>query len=207
MPTNFGSRVFTQVVKELQERYGSRRQYERLRGQNGPTDQLTEDESEFISERDTFYMATVGQSGWPYVQHRGGAKGFLKVVDANTLAFADYSGNKQYVSTGNLKTDERVALILVNYPHRARLKILGRAGTLEGDQAAPWIDRVKEPADKAGIERVYVIRVEAFEWNCQQYITPRYTVEELQTVLAPVEQRLQALEEANERLRKQVRQT
>ncbi|MBN9661629.1 MAG: pyridoxamine 5'-phosphate oxidase family protein [Acidobacteria bacterium] len=204
MPTNYGSRVFTEVVKELQERYGSRRQYERLRGQSAPFDQLSEDEIGFLAERDSFYMATVGSSGWPYVQHRGGPKGFLKVIDPSTLAFADYRGNKQYVSTGNLMTDSRVSLILVDYPRRARLKILGRVSIFEGEQAVPWISKVKDPSDPAFSERVYVIRIEAFDWNCPQHITPRFTVEEIQTALARFEQQLQALEEENARLRKQV---
>jgi predicted pyridoxine 5'-phosphate oxidase superfamily flavin-nucleotide-binding protein len=204
MSTNFGSRVFTQVVKELQERYGSRRQYERLRGQSATADRLSEDESGFIAERDSFYMATVGSSGWPYVQHRGGPKGFLKVIDAGTLAFADYRGNRQYVSTGNLMTDSRVALILVDYPRRARLKILGRVSIFEGEEAAPWISKVKDPSDPAFSERVYVVRVEAFDWNCPQHITPRFTVEEIQTALAPFEQQLHDLEEENTRLREEL---
>lgn len=204
MPTNYGSHVFTEVVKELQERYGSRRQYERLRGQSTPADHLSEDESGFIAERDSFYMATVGSSGWPYVQHRGGPKGFLKVLDPSTLAFADYRGNRQYVSTGNLMTDDRVSLILVDYPRRARLKILGRVSIFEGEAAAPWISKVKDPSDLSFSERVYVVRVEAFDWNCPQHITPRFTVEEIQTALAPFEQQLQALEEENARLRKRV---
>lgn len=201
MSTNFGSRVFTPVVKELQERYGSRSQYEHLCGQSGLIDQLSTNETEFVAGRDSFYMATVGESGWPYAQHRGGPKGFLKVIDAHTIAFADYRGNKQYVSTGNLMTDDRVALILVNYPQQTRLKILGRVSIFEGEQAAPWIDSVKGPGYQAVTERVYVIRVEAVEWNCQQHITPRFTVEELRTVLAPFEQRVQALQQENEELR------
>ena len=204
MPTNFGSRVFTPVVKELQERYGSRRQYERLHGQKSSTDQLSENETEFIAERDSFYMATVGRSGWPYVQHRGGPKGFLKVIDAHTLACADYRGNRQYVSTGNLMTDERVALILVDYPRQTRLKILGRASIFDGDKAADWPDRVKDAGYNAAAERVFVIRVEAFDWNCPQHITPRFTVEEIRTALAPFEEQLQGLEKENERLRKEL---
>lgn len=204
MSTNFGSRVFTTAVKELQKRYGSKAHYERLRGQTGSTDQLTADEIEFISERDTFYMATVGESGWPYVQHRGGPKGFLKVIDANTLAFADYRGNKQYITTGNLMTDRRVSLILMDYPRRARLKILGTASIFEGDQAVAWLGRVQDSGYAAVIERVYVISVEAFDWNCQQHITERFTVDELRTVLEPVERRLRALEEENATLRKEL---
>src|SRR3954470_12499547 len=127
MAHNFGSLVFTPVIKALQERYGSRRQYARLEKAPGSPDRLGQDESSFIAARDSFYMASVGATGWPYIQHRGGPKGFLKVVDDRTLAFADFSGNKQFISAGNLTTDGRVAMILVSYPEQARLKILGRA--------------------------------------------------------------------------------
>jgi predicted pyridoxine 5'-phosphate oxidase superfamily flavin-nucleotide-binding protein len=125
-------------------------------------------------------MASVGATGWPYIQHRGGPVGFLKVIDEQTIAFADFAGNKQYISVGNLTTDDRVALILVDYPRQARLKILGRARTLEGAQAKDWLDRVRDPSYKAAIERVVVIHLEAFDWNCQQHITPRFTVAEIE---------------------------
>jgi hypothetical protein len=129
---SFGSIAFTPLVKKLQQRFGSRRQYERME-QSGPSnDRFTPFETEFLSQRDTFYWATVGATGWPYVQHRGGPKGFIKVIDDHTLAIADYRGNKQYISTGNLLTDDRVAMILVDYPRQARLKILGRVEIFEG---------------------------------------------------------------------------
>src|SRR5271155_2980768 len=124
MAHNFGSLIFTPAIKALQERYGSRRQYARME-QSGTMDRLGPDEIEFLAERDSFYMATVGATGWPYVQHRGGAKGFLKVIDDRTIAFADFRGNKQFVSTGNIATDNRVALIMVDSPRQTRLKILG----------------------------------------------------------------------------------
>ena len=180
MARNFGSLVFTPVIKALQERYGSRRQYARLEEQGRSTDRLGPDEAGFIAERDSFYMASVGATGWPYIQHRGGPVGFLKVIDEQTIAFADFAGNKQYISVGNLTTDDRVALILVDYPRQARLKILGRARTLEGAQAKDWLDRVRDPSYKAAIERVVVIHLEAFDWNCQQHITPRFTVAEIE---------------------------
>jgi predicted pyridoxine 5'-phosphate oxidase superfamily flavin-nucleotide-binding protein len=131
MPQNFGSLVFTPAVKALQERYGSRRQYARLEGSESSPSRLGSQESEFIGEQDTFYMATLGSTGWPYVQHRGGPKGFLKVIDERTITFADFRGNKQYISTGNLVTDNRLALILVDYPRQLPLKILGRAEIFE----------------------------------------------------------------------------
>ena len=146
MPSHsFGSFVFTPTVKALQERYGSRRQYARLEQAAESPDRFGEDERAFIAERDSFYMASVGATGWPYIQHRGGPKGFLRVIDDRTLAFADFSGNKQFISAGNLTTDARVALILVDYPQQARLKILGRAEILEGERGAALIARVRDP--------------------------------------------------------------
>jgi predicted pyridoxine 5'-phosphate oxidase superfamily flavin-nucleotide-binding protein len=200
----FGSLVFTPVVKALQERYGSRRQYARLEESGRTSDRLGKDESEFVGESDTFFMASVGGSGWPYVQHRGGPKGFLKVVDERTLAFADFRGNTQYISTGNLMTDNRVALILIDYPRRLRMKILGRAEIFEGELADDWIQKVRDPGYKATIERVFVIRVEALDWNCQQHIIPRFTKQEIKEALAPAEQRMHELEEDNKKLREEI---
>jgi predicted pyridoxine 5'-phosphate oxidase superfamily flavin-nucleotide-binding protein len=198
---NFGSLVFTPVVQALQEKYGSRRQYARIAEGNASPDRLGPEESVFIGERDSFYIATVGSTGWPYVQHRGGPKGFLKVIDEHTIAFADFRGNKQYVSTGNLATDNRAALIMVDYPAQVRLKILGRVEILEGDAAREWGDRLRDPGYKAVIERVYLIHVEGLDWNCPQHITPRFTVEQIQQELAPFERRLQELEAENKKLR------
>jgi predicted pyridoxine 5'-phosphate oxidase superfamily flavin-nucleotide-binding protein len=201
MSHNFGNLVFTPLVKALQEKYGSRRQYARLAAGAADRDRLGPDETAFLAERDSFYMATVGATGWPYVQHRGGAKGFLRVIDDHTIAFGDFRGNKQYVSTGNLGSDDRVALIMVDYPRQARLKILGRVQILEGDAAKEWIGRLREPGGKDIVERVYVIRVEAFDWNCPQHITPRFTEEQIRDALAPFERRLDELEQENAKLR------
>jgi len=205
MAHNFGSLVFTPLVKALQEKYGSRRQYARMEAAAGGPDRLGLDESAFIAERDSFYMATVGAAGWPYVQHRGGPKGFLKVIDDQTIAFADFRGNKQYISTGNLASDDRVALIMVDYPGQARLKILGHAQIFDGEPAREWINRLREPGSKDVIERVYVIRVEAFDWNCPQHITPRFTEEQIREALTPYERRSEALERENATLREAAR--
>jgi len=200
MARNFGSLVFTPVVRALQEKYGSRRQYARTEGAETSRDRLGPDESAFIAERDSFYMASIGSTGWPYVQHRGGPRGFLKVIDDSRVAFADFRGNRQYVSTGNLATDNRVAIIMVDYPRQARLKLLGRAEVFEGEQASEWIERLRDPGYKAVIERVYVIQVEAFDWNCPQHITPRFTADQIQEALAPFELRMQELERENKKL-------
>lgn len=204
MANNFGSLFFTPVVKELQEKYGSRRHYARMESGGALQDRLGEEETAFIADRDSFYMASVGANGWPYVQHRGGPKGFLRVIDDQTIAFADFGGNKQYISTGNLTTDNRVALIVVDYPHQARLKILGRAEILTGEPAREWIERLRDPAEKTAIERVYVIRIEAFDWNCPQHITPRFTADQVKEALAPLDRRLEELELENKKLREAV---
>jgi hypothetical protein len=201
---SFGKLAFTPLVKELQERYGSRKQYERMEQSGTSQDRLTDFEKEFLAGRDTFYWATTSSTGWPYVQHRGGPKGFLKVIDDRTLAFADYRGNKQYITTGNLLSDDRVAMILVDYPRQARLKILGRAEIFEGAKAEMWLARVRVEGYKATIERVFVIHVEAYDWNCPQHITPRYTAEEIQEGMRSVQERIQTLEQQNEDLKKEV---
>jgi predicted pyridoxine 5'-phosphate oxidase superfamily flavin-nucleotide-binding protein len=201
MAYTFGSLVFTPVVKALQERYGSRRSYAKREDSSFAQDGLGPAEKEFLRERDSFYMASTGATGWPYVQHRGGPKGFLKVIDKHTLAFADFRGNKQYVSTGNLTTDDRVALILVDYPRQARLKILGHTRILEGEEAKEWIGKVRDPAYNAVVERVFIIHVEAFDWNCQQHITPRFTEEQIREAISPIERRMQILEQENQRLK------
>ncbi len=171
---------------------------------NSGREHLTTFETEFFSERDSFYWATLSSSGWPYVQHRGGPPGFLKVIDDHTLAFADFSGNKQYITTGNLLTDNRVAMIFVDYPRQARLKVLGRAEVFEGKDAVPWLEQVKVSGYKAHIERVFVIHVEAFDWNCQQHIIPRYTAEEIHAAVRALEEKVTTLEAENERLKKEL---
>jgi predicted pyridoxine 5'-phosphate oxidase superfamily flavin-nucleotide-binding protein len=201
---SFGTLVFTPLVKKLQERYGSRQQYERMEKSGGSNDRFTPFESEFLTQRDSFYWATTGATGWPYVQHRGGPKGFIKVIDDHTLAIADFRGNKQYISTGNLLTDNRVAMIMVDYPRQARLKIHGHVEIFEGEKAELWLPRVVVPEYKAVVERVFLIHVEAYDWNCPQHITPRYTAEEIREGMQSVEKRVQALEQENEALRKEL---
>jgi uncharacterized protein len=202
---SFGSLVFTPIVKELQERYGSRKQYERMTNSGATHTHFTDFEIEFLAERDSFYWATIGSTGWPYVQHRGGPKGFLKVIDSQTLALADFRGNKQFISTGNLLTDNRVAMILVDYPQQARLKILGRVDVLDGEKAAPWLKRVEVPGYKVVIERVFVVHIEAYDWNCPQHITPRYTAEEIRDAVHDVEEKLHSVQKENEELRQEIK--
>jgi predicted pyridoxine 5'-phosphate oxidase superfamily flavin-nucleotide-binding protein len=190
MAKNFGTLAFTPVVQALQEKHGSRRAskpWDQARDALGPQ------EREFLSTIDHFYMASVGETGWPYVQHRGGSKGFLKVIDSHTLGFADLRGNKQYISTGNLTANDRVALILVDYPTQSRLKILGHVEILEGEPARDWLERLRDPKEKTPIERVFLIHIEAFDWNCPQHITPRYTAEQIQEAVKPLEEEIERL--------------
>jgi hypothetical protein len=202
MSRSFAGLAFTPAVKEQQEKHGSRQSYERVEQRGEPGDRLGPDEREFIATRDGFYMASVSETGWPYVQYRGGAKGFLRVLDDRTLGFADLRGNKQYISTGNLGKDNRVALFLMDYPSQSRLKILGRAEIHEGDaQARTLIEKLRMPEENTPAERAMLIHVEAFDWNCPQHITPRYTQEELAEFLGPMRRRIDALERENERLR------
>ncbi len=207
MGRRFAELAFTPLVKQHQQRHGSRSMYERVERSGDPGDHLGPDERAFIGQRDGFYMGSVSESGWPYIQFRGGAKGFLHVLDPQTIAFADLRGNKQYISLGNLEHDNRVALFLMDYPNQARLKILGRARVLESGlgegaaEAARTLETLRVPGEKTPAERAILIHVEAFDWNCQQHITPRYSEEELTRILAPMRDRLAALEAENKRLR------
>ncbi len=163
-------------------------------------DPLTESERSFIEARDSFYVATITESGWPYVQHRGGHPGFLHVVGPTQLAFADYRGNRQLLSTGALATNDRVALFLMDYPQRTRLKILGHARVEDARQHPELVEQLAEPEARAIVERLFFIDVLSFDWNCPKYITPRYTADEVEKVVAPLKQRIAELEAQLEKL-------
>ncbi len=182
MTRAYAETMFSKAATRFQAQHGSRAQYERLAAMGPREDALGPMEQEFIARRDTAYIASITENGWPYVQHRGGPKGFLRVMDARTLAFADFAGNKQYITAGNLETNDRVALFLIDYPNQARLKIIGHARVVEGDAAL--VARVRVDGYKAKVERVVVIAVKAFDWNCSQHITPRWTREEIEAVMA-----------------------
>jgi hypothetical protein len=202
MGRRFQELAFTPLVKEHQQEHGSRNQYERLAERAPLGNTLGPAEQAFIALRDSLYMASVSETGWPYVQHRGGAKGFVRVIDSGLIGFADLRGNRQYISLGNLEHDNRVALFFMDYPNQTRLKILGRVEVHEHDPEAPALIESFRPPDKADVvERVILIHVEAFDWNCPQHITPRYTMEELQDVLVPVREKLARLEAENVALR------
>jgi hypothetical protein len=185
MGHKFAEIAFTPNVKRLQESKGSRRSYARLEQGEASHDVLGPDEAGYIAARNSFYMATVSETGWPYIQHRGGPAGFLRVLDGKTIGFADFRGNRQYVSVGNLASDDRVSLILMDYPNRLRLKILGRA-RLIGLEDRDMLERLTLPDYKAAVERGVIIAIAAFDWNCPQHITPRYTRAEIEAATAPL---------------------
>ncbi len=182
---------FTPKVLAAQQQYFGR-------SQNIPPqperNALTEDENQFIKSRDSFYMATVSENGWPYVQHRGGRPGFLRVVSPTQLAFADYKGNRQMLSTGNLAGNDRVALFLMDYPQRTRLKILGHARIEDARKHPELVAQFAEPEAHGIVERVVLIEVISYDWNCPKYITPRYTAAEVQEAIAPLKERIAELE-------------
>ena len=200
MPYSFLDIAATPSVRAAQASMGAERLWS-VAGQDRQFDRFTDNEVAFIAERDSFYLATVSETGWPYVQHRGGPPGFLKVIDETTLAFADYSGNRQYISLGNVNADDRASLILVDYPRSARLKILAHIEVLALDQDAVLRDRVLDPGYRAKPERILKLKLDAFDWNCPQHITPRFTEAEIATAVAPLRERLADLETENARLR------
>lgn len=178
--------AFTPAVREVQARMGSRERYASLDAAAGGADALTEREAAFIEARDGFYQATISETGWPYVQFRGGPAGFLKVLDAKTLGYADFRGNVQYISAGNLRVNERIALILMDYANQRRLKLMGRARLLDVRDDPGLIERLRVPGYRARIERAVLIAVEAYDWNCPQHITPRFTEAEFALAAAPL---------------------
>ena len=184
MSHQFSRIMFTQDVKDTQSDFGSREKQALFTKRVGPNSSLGEAEAEFIAKRDTFYMATVNQDGWPYVQHRGGPAGFLRVLGANQLAYADFRGNTQLVSMGNSVGNDRVSMILMDYPNRRRLKLLGHFRFERADAAsADLLEKVALPGYRGRIERIVHIDVVAFDWNCPQHITRRYSESEF-TALA-----------------------
>jgi predicted pyridoxine 5'-phosphate oxidase superfamily flavin-nucleotide-binding protein len=185
MASRFSELMFTPAVKRLQQDDGSRAAHARSETAKFPTrDRLTSRETDFIASRDSFYMASVSETGWPYVQHRGGPPGFIKVLDDRSIGFADYPGNRQFVSFGNIGGDDRVSLILMDYPNRRRLKILGHARLVDPTSLPDLIG-----PREVSVARGVIVALEAFDWNCPQYITPRFTAAELE----PLYDRLRAL--------------
>lgn len=194
MTSRYLDLAFTPSVKDVQLAEGSRAAYAKREGGATEPDRLTDDEALFISARDSFYMATVGSGGWPYVQHRGGPAGFVKVLDEGRLGFADFRGNRQYMSVGNLMDDNRAAFFFMDYPRRARLKLLGRVTTVTSSEDPDLLERLALPDYGAKVERAMVVDVEAFDWNCSQHITPRFTAKDIQPGVDVLKQRIADLE-------------
>lgn len=190
----------TPRVRAAQAAMGSEGMWSDFKGDRA-FDRFTENEAAFIAERDSFYMATVSETGWPYVQHRGGPPGFLKLLDDRTLAFADYRGNRQYISVGNLSADDRACLFLMDYTRRARLKIYAHVETVGLDTDPVLAGLVAMPNYKGRPERILRLRLAAFDWNCPQHITPRFTEGDVIAAVQPLRQRLAELESENAELR------
>ncbi|BAT57642.1 pyridoxamine 5'-phosphate oxidase [Variibacter gotjawalensis] len=202
MPYGFLDIATTDSVKAAQAANGARAMWEGPK--NRDFNRFTEAEAAFIAERDSFYLASVGETGWPYVQHRGGPPGFLRMLDDRTLGFADFRGNRQYISLGNVAANDRVCLFLMDYPHRRRLKIYAHMTEHDLKHEPELAKQLATPGYRGLPERGFVLKLEAFDWNCPQHITPRFTADELSEALAPVKARLAELEAENEKLRAKV---
>jgi predicted pyridoxine 5'-phosphate oxidase superfamily flavin-nucleotide-binding protein len=197
MPTAFATISFTDSVKAAQSRYGSREDNQYFELSENPHNEISNLEKEYIEARDSFYMATISENGWPYVQHRGGPAGFIKVLDAHTIGFADLKGNRQYISVGNLNANARISLILMDYPNRRRLKLWGTTRIIHEAEEPELMKRLEMPGFAGRVERGILINIEATGWNCPKYITPRFSEAEVDSVL-------QALREENKQLRAQL---
>lgn len=200
----FAAIAFTPAVRALQQTHGSRASYARMPDELPPGGGLGAEESEFLQAADTAFLASVNADGWPYVQHRGGPRGFLRVLAPDRIAFADYRGNRQFVSAGNVIGDDRVALIVMDYAQRRRLKLFGRLRFEPVEGADPaLLAAVAQPDYRARIDRVAIIEVAAFDWNCPQHITPRFSAEETAAVVRPLQERIAHLEQEVAALRGQ----
>lgn len=207
MSKHYGSIAFTDDVRAVQSEYGSDAFYVRkvVAGRASPgSDPLTEDEKDYLSERDGFFLASVSETGWPYVQFRGGKPGFIHTIDDHTIGWADFRGNLQYISTGNVSGDDRVAIIALDYAHQRRLKIFGHARIVTAGEDPELLKSLVDDTYDAVVERAVLIDVEAYDWNCQQHITPRFTAAELEPALAPLRQQLATLQAENATLREQL---
>jgi uncharacterized protein len=200
MPYGFLDIASTPGVRAAQEANGSGEFWAGFDGDRA-FDRFTPAEAAFIAERDSLYMATISESGWPYVQHRGGPPGFIRVLDEKTLAIPDFRGNRQYISTGNLATNDRAALILMDYPHRRRLKLYAHVEAKDLAADSELAAKLALPDYRAKVERALIMHLTAYDWNCPQHITPRFSEAELEPSLAPFRARLEALEAENQALR------
>lgn len=205
MARNYRHTLFNDAVKVLQERHGSRAAYLKMdAGADGTPDTLTAKELGYIALRDSFYMASVNADGWPYMQHRGGPAGFLRHIEGNRIGFADYRGNKQYISTANLAGNDRVSLFLMDYPNKDRLKLVGPAHSIELADDPALVTSLMPEGYRAVPERAFLIDVIGWEWNCSQHITPRFTEAEISAAIQPMAAELNQLRAENAALRTQL---
>jgi predicted pyridoxine 5'-phosphate oxidase superfamily flavin-nucleotide-binding protein len=199
MPYGFLDIAITPSVQAAQARNDSAHLWDNFKGDRA-FDRLTENEVAYIAERDSFYMASVSETGWPYVQHRGGPRGFLRVIDDRTLAFADFAGNRQYISLGNLAADSRVSLILVDYANRRRRKIFAHAEAKALADDPKLAEAIATPGYRGRVERAFVLHLDAFDWNCPQHITPRFDEPDVAQAIGALQKRIEELEAENKRL-------
>jgi len=185
MTRKYTSLTFTPSVVDRQEHYGHRASGEKMEAVAIDDEHFSITELAFLAQRDSFYMATVTEDGWPYLQHRGGPVGFVKALDAQTFGFADYRGNRQYISTGNLRASDRVALFFMDYPGRKRLKVMATAEVRDASDDPELLERLTGGDDTARVERLFLFHLVAFDWNCPQHITPRFTADEWKAMDAP----------------------
>lgn len=194
MTSHYRNLLFSPGIERAQEAIGSRKAYLRDGEAANEPDRLSEREASFIAARDSFYMATIGFNGWPYVQHRGGPRGFVKVLTDRRLAFADFRGNRQLISRGNLADDNRVAIFFMDYVQRARLKMLGRVSAIDLTIEPALAEQLVDPAYGATVTQGLMIDIEAYDWNCPQHITPRYTIEDIAPGIEKLQNRIVQLE-------------
>ncbi len=202
MARAFAEITFTPSVRAVQDKQGVADLYEEfLTPDAEPGDTLAQPEMVFINNRDGFYQATISETGWPYVQFRGGPVGFLKILDNKTIAYADFRGNQQYISTGNLGDNDRISLILMDYPNRKRLKIWGRARLIEKSDDPELLSKLQMKGYRGLPERAVVITIEAFDWNCPQHIPRRLTLQELEPHLSQLQRQIIELRQENQELK------
>lgn len=195
MRPNYLRQLFTPSVKQLQSRSGSRASYERAAARPDEPDRLGAQEREFLETADHFFLATIGETGWPYVQHRGGPPGFIKVLGPSRIGYAEFRGNQQFISAGNVQADPRASILIMDYANRARLKLIGRLRLVPLEDADPSLrNRLVSPDYPGRAERVAIFDVEGFDWNCPQHIVPRFTVQQMEAVMAPLRLRIAELE-------------
>ena len=189
MAHQYAKIAFTATVRQVQSEQGSRNGYSKMDEGEDYNHLLSQREADFIQGRDSFYMASVSETDWPYVQHRGGPKGFMQVIDESTLVFADFKGNRQYVSTGNFRTNNRVSLFFMDYPNRRRLKMMGRIELVDNSNKE-LMKKLEAASERNGyrgqVERGFIIHIEGFDWNCPQHITPRFSEDEIEKAIAPL---------------------